>query len=65
MIYDDIPDLENFKVQKNTLTLINKVAKIAKKMKIKRRPYLLIYEKDSPYCIVSEGSAPCLEDEDF
>lgn len=65
MIYDDIPDLENFKVQKNTLTLINKVAKIAKKMKIKRRPYLLIYEKGSPYCIVSEGSAPCLEDEDF
>ncbi len=28
-------------------------------------PYLLIYEKDSPYCIVSEGSDPCLEDEDF
>jgi len=65
MIFGDIPDLEDFQADKKTLELINKVAKVAKKMNIKRRPYLLIYEENSDYCLVSEGTAPCLEDEDF
>lgn len=65
MIYKDYEDIEVYETKEKTLQIINDITKVAKKMNIKRRPYLLIFYKDSKYCIVSEGTAPCLEENDF
>jgi len=65
MVYEDFDELEKFSPTPQTLQKINTVAKVAKHMKIKRRPYLLIFAEGSNYCRVSEGTAPCLEENDF
>jgi len=64
MVYEDydVPDQE---INKSTLEIIKSIKDVAKKMKIKSRPYLLMFDKDSKYCRVSEGTAPCLEENDF
>ena len=61
MIYEDFDELEGFKVTGTTLKTIEKVSKVAKKFKMKRRPYLLIFNEGVPYCTVSEGTAPCMQ----
>lgn len=38
-----------------------KIKRIADGFGAKRRPYLLLFNKGSNYCKVSEGSAPCLD----
>jgi len=65
MIYNDLDELDTFKATQATLEKVEAVAKAAKEMDIKRRPYLLIFNKGSAYCRVSEGTAPCLEENDF
>ncbi len=65
MIYNDLPDLEDFQASKESKKIQKSIAKVAKQMDMKRRPYLLIYVQGAQYCLVSEGTAPCLEDEDF
>ena len=65
MIYEDFDELEEFKPIQQTLQKIDAVAKIAKQIKIKKRPYLLIFTEGSNYCRVSEGTAPCLEENSF
>jgi hypothetical protein len=39
---------------------IETIAVFGRGLKMQRRPYLIIFEPDSPYCKVSEGTAPCL-----
>ncbi len=65
MIYEDYDLLESFKVKKETLEITHNIAKTAKGLKMKRRPYLLIFDEGSSYCRVSEGTAPCMEENDF
>ena len=65
MLYGDYDLLDGFTPQQETLSIVDSIAKIAKEMKIRRRPYLLIFEKGSSYCQVSDGTAPCMEDDDF
>ncbi len=65
MIYQDYDLLKSFKVNKKTLDLTNEIARIAKELKMKRRPYLLIFDAGSTFCRVSEGTAPCMEEQDF
>jgi len=65
MIYEDYDVLDSFKVTKKTLNTTSEIAEIAKEMKMKRRPYLLIFDEGSTYCRVSEGTAPCMEERDF
>ncbi len=65
MIYEDYGLVEDFKVDKKTLEMTDDIARVAKELKMKRRPYLLIFDAGSSYCRVSEGTAPCMEDSDL
>jgi hypothetical protein len=65
MIYEDYDEMDDFKVSQETLDKTDKIAKVAKELKMKRRPYLLIYQQGSSYCTVSEGTAPCMEENGF
>jgi len=58
--YVDIID-----VHETTRTKIDHIADVAQQLKMKRRPYLLIFDEGSRYCHVSEGTAPCLEENSF
>lgn len=62
MVEGEIVDFDNFKADDKTLNTIGKIAKVAKKLDMKLRPYMISFEKDSQYCRVSEGSASCLEE---
>jgi hypothetical protein len=46
--------------QQTQLKKIEAIAVFGRGLKMQRRPYLIIFEPDSPYCKVSEGTAPCL-----
>ena len=65
MVKDEDPNYRNFIFKKEGFHTLRKVENIAKQMPMKHRPYLLLFESNSPYCRVSEGIAPCLEDNDF
>ena len=65
MIDQDFDNLEEFSVQDKTLDIIHEIAKVAKELHMKRRPYLLIFDAGSSHCRVSEGTAPCMVDNDF
>ena len=65
MIYEDYDETDGFKVSQKTLDKTDKIAKVAKELDMKRRPYLLIFQQGSSYCTVSEGTAPCLEENGF
>ena len=65
MLHQDYETPFEFEVTQETQNKMNEIANIGKNMKIKRRPYLLIYDKGSKYCRVSDGTAPCLEENDF
>lgn len=65
MIFEDYDEIDGFVVSQETLEKTNKIAKVAKELKMKRRPYLLIFQQGSSYCTVSEGTAPCLEENGF
>ena len=60
---DDFIDFEEFEATKKTLKTIDKVTNIAKRLKIKKRPYLISFEKGSKFCRVSEGNATCIEND--
>jgi len=64
MIYEDY-DIVDTSITPKTQTIINEIKKVAKQMEIKTRPYLLIFNEGSKYCTVSDGTAPCLEENDF
>jgi len=64
MIYKDY-DIDFNETTENASLIIEKISKVAKQMEIKRRPYLLLFDEGSKYCRVSEGTAPCLEENDF
>jgi hypothetical protein len=65
MIDQDYDQVEMIEVQKETRNKVTHIADIAQQLKMKRRPYLLIFYEGSPYCHVSEGTAPCLEENSF
>ena len=62
---EDYDEIDGFEVSQDTLDTTKKIAKVAKELKMKRRPYLLIFQQGSSYCTVSEGTAPCLEENGF
>lgn len=64
IIYSDY-DIEFQETTEKASSIIEKINKVAKQMEIKRRPYLLMFDEGSKYCKVSEGTAPCLEENDF
>lgn len=61
MLYEDYDETDEFEVSHKTLEKTKQIADVAKELKMKRRPYLLIYEQGSSYCTVSEGTAPCMQ----
>ena len=65
MVDDKKLNLKNLKVQSTKSNVIKEISIVSKKMKIKKRPYMIVFEKGSNYCTISEGSAPCLEEFDF
>ena len=65
MVEEDYEDIEVYETKHSTIKMINAIAKVAQTMQIKARPYLLLFTKGSKYCRVSEGTAPCLEENDF
>jgi len=58
-------NLDNFKVTVQTQMLIDSIALTARQMEMIKRPYSLVFEENSQYCRVSEGTADCLEEIDF
>jgi len=62
--YDD-EDVYDIQVKNETLKKIESVSTVAEQIGMKRRPYLLIFNEGSNYCQVSEGTAPCLEENEF
>ena len=62
MVDEDITDLDEFEVTEKTLKAIQSIAKVANKLDIQVRPYIISFEKDSKFCKVSEGEASCLEE---
>ena len=62
MVDGDIIDLDKFEATEKTLKAIQSIAKVAKKLNIRVRPYIISFEKDSKYCKVSEGESSCLEE---
>jgi len=65
VIEEEKVDLEYFKVKKETIALIDSIAMSAQQMQMVKRPYSLVFEANSRYCRVSEGTADCLEEIDF
>jgi len=65
MVHEDYEDIEVYETKEKTLKIIHEITKVAKQMNVKKRPYLLIFNQGSNYCRVSEGTAPCLEENDF
>lgn len=60
MIEDHTPDCtETFSHQEKIKT----IEIFGKGLKMQRRPYLIMFEPGSPYCKVSEGTAPCLAEQ--
>jgi len=64
MVYEDY-DVNEQKITNKTKQILYDVKIIAQKINIQSRPYLLLFDKGSKYCKVSEGTAPCLEENDF
>ncbi|MDX9814229.1 MAG: hypothetical protein WC144_05960 [Sulfurimonas sp.] len=64
MIEDMKPDLENFTAKDETKNIVKEIAKVAQTLDMTQRPYMISFDKDSPYCRVSEGIVSCLEEFD-
>lgn len=60
MVYDS-SDIEEFIPKVETLNALKEIAEVGEKLKMKLRPYIISFEKDSKYCMVSEGEASCIE----
>ena len=65
MIKDKKINLDKLILNAKEQKKINDIAKVGKKLNIKIRPYIMSFKKNSNYCTVSSGSAPCLEEFDF
>jgi len=65
MVNEEEPSYQHFIAKKEGLETMKKIEKVAQQLPMKHRPYLILFEKGSSYCRVSEGSAPCLEGKDF
>lgn len=65
MVKDKEINFDDFKVDYEKSKILKEISIVAKKLNIKRRPYLILYEGDTGYCRVSEGTAPCMEEFDF
>lgn len=62
MVEEDILLIDEFIPTSQTNQTVTRIEEVAKTFHMKRRPYILSFEKDSPYCTVSEGTAPCMEE---
>ncbi|WP_373034823.1 thioredoxin fold domain-containing protein [Sulfurimonas sp.] len=58
-------NLDGFKATSKEYEITKRITKVAKKLKIKKRPYMISFQKDSGYCRVSEGIVECMEELDF
>ena len=65
MVEEKSIDLNNVVIDKNVQELVENVANVGVKLKAKIRPYIMKFEEGSKYCMVSSGSAPCMEEFDF
>jgi len=65
MVKEKNTDLRQLQIDNNKVKIIDEISFIARKMNIKKRPYMIVFKEGSKYCDVSEGSAPCLEEFDF
>ena len=65
MVDEEDVDISELVIDSNQTQVIEKISLVAESLKIKRRPYMIVYEGDTGYCRVSEGEAPCMEEFDF
>jgi hypothetical protein len=65
MIDGDYDQVNIIEIHEETRTKVDHISEVAQQLKMKRRPYLLIFDEGSQYCHVSEGTAPCLEENSF
>jgi len=62
IVDEEIIDFDDFIASDKTIKAIQAIAEVAKKLDMTVSPYLILFEKDSKYCRVSEGIASCLEE---
>ena len=58
-------DLDDFETNDKTYKEMNKIATVAKELKMTKRPYLIKFDNKTGYCRVSEGIASCMEEFDL
>jgi hypothetical protein len=58
-------NMDSTELGDNKLKAIKEISSVGKKLNIKIRPYLMIFEDGSKYCRVSKGIAPCMEEFDL
>lgn len=64
MVDGEIIDLDDFEASEKTIKTVQDISDVGKKLNITLRPYMISFEKNSKYCIVSEGEASCMEEFD-
>lgn len=62
MIDEEVLDLGGFEAKGDAKEILQKISQVAQTLEMTQRPYMISFDKDSPYCRVSEGSASCLEE---
>ncbi len=65
MIEEYYDEMDDFKASPHTYAKINAIAKTAEQLRMEYRPYLLIFKEGSSYCKISDGTAPCMEENHF
>lgn len=61
MVFELDVDLDEFVVLPETIKALNEIERVGEKLEITRRPYLIVFDKGSDFCRVSEGTASCIE----
>ncbi len=62
MVDGEIIDLDDFEASAETIKIVQEISNVSRQLNIKLRPYMISFEKDSKYCVVSEGEASCIEE---
>ena len=65
MVKNETVVLDNFTLGPKLSENIQNITNVGKSLDIKIRPYEMAFHSGSRYCVVSSGSAPCTEEEDF
>ncbi|MFT5662627.1 MAG: 4-diphosphocytidyl-2C-methyl-D-erythritol kinase, partial [Sulfurimonas sp.] len=65
MVANNTANVASTELDKKQENILNEITKVAIELKIHIRPYVMRFQKNSSFCTVSSGTAPCMEEYDF